>query len=96
MRHAGVAKVVNVGLAPMQPLRLLGIDVEADHREPGLFEQEGQREPEVAETDDAQRACLLWTRETKASNVVIAGASVTGSEREFCCDPAHASGVLGA
>ena len=51
--HTVRADMLDVGLAAVQRLGLLRVDVEADNGEARFLEEEGEREADVAEPDDA-------------------------------------------
>ena len=53
LRDPLLADVADVGLAPPQRLGLPRVDVEADDAEARLLEEEGERQADVAEADDA-------------------------------------------
>jgi len=48
-----VAEVAQIVLAALEPLHLAVVHVEAEHREAGIVEGPGERQPDVAEPHDA-------------------------------------------
>jgi hypothetical protein len=62
LRDAVDADVPDVRLSAVQLFRLFGIDVEAERLEAALFEQEDERQADVAESDDADRRGARFDR----------------------------------
>ncbi len=86
--------VADVALAPVELLDLRGVDVESHHLVAGIAEGDGQRQPDIAEADDADLRLAAHKALAKAGREIVIVFVLSGHRTAARCHPAssHASG----